>query len=241
MYYPKEYTHLQEEGYISWYGPGFHAKQTANGAIFNKNTYTAAHKTLQMPSVIEITNLENGKKIIAVVNDRGPFSESQTRILDASERIAKELGFLNAGVVRARVRFLHNETKALLEGKTVKLGPVSVTERGLIDEPQKLKAEIREVKEEASLNSFRTAFDFGYLPGIYVQVGAFKQRENAMKVLKKLQESGIEPAKIRTERNTQGDNIDIIRVGPLEKGVEENILTKIKNLGYYNARILTLQ
>ena len=50
-YKPQEYTHLQQEGYISWYGPGFHAKQTANGAIFDKNTFTAAHKTLQLPSV----------------------------------------------------------------------------------------------------------------------------------------------------------------------------------------------
>ena len=245
-YKPQEYTHLQEEGYISWYGPGFHAKQTANGAIFNKNTFTAAHKTLQLPVVIEITNLENGRKLIAVVNDRGPFSESQNRILDVSEKIAQDLGFLNAGVIRARVRLLPQETKNLIASKKVKLGLVNSSERSIVEEPKKLiqemkisEAEQKEV-EMQSPSPFRTAFDFGYLAGTYIQVGAFQARENAVKVLKKLQEHGID-SKIRTERNKNSENIDIVRVGPIEKGLEENILTKIKSLGYNNASVLILK
>jgi rare lipoprotein A len=244
-YKPQEYAHLQEEGYISWYGPGFHAKRTANGAIFDKNTFTAAHKTLQLPSVIEITNLENGRKLIAVVNDRGPFSESQNRILDVSEKIAKDLGFINAGVIRARVRLLPNETKHLIAGKKVKLGLVNNSERRIIEEPQKLIQEMKasETAQEVTENlpSFRTAFDFGYLSGTYIQVGAFKNRDNTMKVLKKLQGEGIDSAKIRTERNAKNENIDIVRVGPVEKGLEENLLTKIKSLGYNNASVLILK
>ena len=240
-YTPKEYTHLQEEGYISWYGPGFHTKETANGAIFNKNTYTAAHKTLQMPAIIEITNLDNGKKVIAVVNDRGPFSESQNRILDASEKVAKELGFLNAGITRARIHFLPKETKAFLQGKPVKLGPVYSNERRIIEEPQRLKEEIREEVGEAREGEFRTNFDLGYTKGIYIQVGAFSEKSNAINVLNKLKAYEIYNVKIKSEESKDGIILNIVRVGPLEEGTEENILTKIKNLGYYNSRILILK
>lgn len=239
-YYPKEYQSLQEEGYISWYGPGFHEKATANGASFNKNTYTAAHKTLQMPAVIEITNLENGKKVIAVVNDRGPFSESQSRILDVSERIANDMGFLGKGVTRGRIVFLKKETDILRSGGEVKLGLVKPSGKAIVAEPQKIphkesKSDLIEVK------GFKTNYDFGYLKGIYIQVGAFQNRENALKTLNSLQESGLELAKIRTERTSDGSNIDIVRVGPIENGREENILTKIKQLGYSNAGIVILK
>lgn len=245
MYYPKEYAHLQEEGFISWYGPGFHNKKTSNGATFNKHTYTAAHKTLPMPSVVEFTNLENGKRIILIVNDRGPFSESQARILDVSERIAKEMGFLNAGITRGRIRLLPKETKDLLEGRGVKLGLISA-EVAILDEPVKLKYKEEttnlEYKAQISPSAMQTSFDFGYLKGTYIQVGAFKSRDNAMRVLKSLQAEGIEPAKIRTERTKNGDNIDLVRVGPIEdEELVESILGKIHNIGYKNAKILMLK
>lgn len=245
MYYPKEYAHLQEEGFISWYGPGFHNKKTSNGAIFNKNTYTAAHKTLPMPSVVELTNLENGKRVILVVNDRGPFSESQSRILDVSERIAQEMGFSSAGVTRGRIKLLPKETADLKAGRYVKLGMIS-SETPIIDETAKIKykekTETNEYKAQIAGGTMKTSFDFGYLKGSYIQVGAFRSRENAMRVLKSLQAHGIEPAKIRTERMQTGDNLDLVRVGPIEdEELTHSILNKIQNMGYTNAKILILK
>ena len=86
-YVPAEKYELSEVGIASWYGPGFHGKQTANGEIFNRNDLTAAHRTLQMPSIIRVTNLQNGRSLILRVNDRGPFSKD--RVLDVSEKAAE--------------------------------------------------------------------------------------------------------------------------------------------------------
>jgi rare lipoprotein A len=99
-------------GIASWYGSDFHKKQTANGGTFDRNSLTAAHKTLPLPSMARITNLENGKTLIVMVNDRGPFSGE--RIIDMSERAAEVLGFKQKGVAKVRVQYLPGQTKRLL-------------------------------------------------------------------------------------------------------------------------------
>ena len=107
-YKPVETYEYIETGMASWYGPGFHGKLTANGETFDKNELTAAHKTLQLPSIIRVTNLDNGRSLILRVNDRGPYAHD--RILDVSERGASLLGFKNAGVARIRMEVLGNES-----------------------------------------------------------------------------------------------------------------------------------
>ena len=85
-YFPKEDYNYDEVGYASWYGPDFHNKRTANGEIFDMNMLSAAHKTLPLPSVIRVTNLQNGRSLVLRVNDRGPFVND--RILDVSKKAA---------------------------------------------------------------------------------------------------------------------------------------------------------
>jgi rare lipoprotein A len=111
MYYPKEQYDLVETGIASWYGPNFHGKQTANGEIFNKRELTAAHRTLQMPSLIRVTNLQNGRSLIVRVNDRGPFSRG--RILDLSERSAELLGFKKQGTAKIKLEVLPEESRQI--------------------------------------------------------------------------------------------------------------------------------
>jgi rare lipoprotein A len=113
-YYPKHYTKYVSTGIASWYGErdGFHGKPTANGDTFDKDMLTAAHKTLPLPSMIEVTNIENGKKALLMVNDRGPFSSK--RLLDVSEKAAEILGFKMKGTAKVKVVFLEDETKKLL-------------------------------------------------------------------------------------------------------------------------------
>lgn len=96
-----QYTREQMDGISSWYGPDFHGKKTANGEIYNQNTYTVAHKILPINTIIKITNLENKRSVIARVNDRGPYKKN--RILDCSKVIAKNLGFLEKGTVKVRL------------------------------------------------------------------------------------------------------------------------------------------
>jgi rare lipoprotein A len=107
-YYPAEDLNYDETGIASWYGEAFHAKDTANGEVFDLNALTAAHKTLPMPSIVQVTNLENGRAIQLRVNDRGPFVRG--RIIDVSRRAAQLLGFENQGVAKVRVQILPAES-----------------------------------------------------------------------------------------------------------------------------------
>lgn len=117
-YYPEENNRYKEVGIASWYGDEFHNKKTANGDIFDMNSMTAAHKTLPMPSIVKITNLENGKSTKLVVNDRGPFVDN--RIIDVSRKAAIELGFINKGITKVKVEFLKKETEQFLKKHKLK-------------------------------------------------------------------------------------------------------------------------
>lgn len=110
-YYPKEDYAYDETGIASWYGPGFHQERTANGETFDQNDVSAAHKTLPMPSLVRVTNLENGRQLVVRVNDRGPFVAG--RIIDLSRRSAQLLGVVDRGTAKVRVAILADESKAL--------------------------------------------------------------------------------------------------------------------------------
>ena len=91
-------------GIASWYGPTFHGRPTANGEVFDQNAMTAAHTTLPIPSIVEVTNLENGRQVVVRVNDRGPFVDD--RLIDLSRAAADQLGYRSNGLARVRVRYL---------------------------------------------------------------------------------------------------------------------------------------
>jgi rare lipoprotein A len=101
-YTPADDRSYDERGIASWYGPGFHALVTANGETYNQDDLTAAHKTLPMPSWVEVENLDNGRKLTVRINDRGPFVEG--RIIDLSRRSAQLLGVDKVGLAKVRVR-----------------------------------------------------------------------------------------------------------------------------------------
>ncbi|KPF70790.1 hypothetical protein IP88_11275 [alpha proteobacterium AAP81b] len=101
-YYPADDRNYDEQGLASWYGPGFHALDTANGERYDQDSLTAAHKTLPMPSYVEVENLDNGRRLTVRVNDRGPFVAG--RIIDLSRRSAQLLGVDRPGTARVRVR-----------------------------------------------------------------------------------------------------------------------------------------
>lgn len=103
-YYPAENPHYRAEGIASWYGADFHGRQTANGEIYDMHAISAAHPTLPLPSYVRVTNLGNGRSIIARLNDRGPFAKN--RIVDLSVGTAKALGFHGQGLARVRVEYV---------------------------------------------------------------------------------------------------------------------------------------
>ena len=107
-YYPKETYQYSETGIASWYGPGFSGKHTASGETYDDNELTAAHRTLQMPSLVRVTNLDNGKSVIVRVNDRGPYMRG--RVMDVSTKAASLLGFRNIGTAKVRLDLLPQES-----------------------------------------------------------------------------------------------------------------------------------
>ncbi len=112
-YRPSESYSLDETGVASWYGPGFHASRTANGEKFSQDELTAAHRTLQLPALVRVTNLENGRSLVVRVNDRGPFSRG--RIIDVSKKAADLLGFKNKGTARVRLQVLAEESRQMAD------------------------------------------------------------------------------------------------------------------------------
>lgn len=107
VYYPlSSAAGYDATGIASWYGKDFHGQKTANGERYDMHALSAAHPTLPLPTMVRVTNLENGRQIIVRVNDRGPFVKN--RLIDLSYTAARLLGFADKGTCRVRVRALVN-------------------------------------------------------------------------------------------------------------------------------------
>jgi rare lipoprotein A len=101
-YKPEDVANFDEVGYASWYGAELEGRPTANGEMFVSTGVSAAHKTLPLPSYVEVTALDTGRTIVVRVNDRGPFAND--RLIDLSAGAARELGISEQGVAGVRVR-----------------------------------------------------------------------------------------------------------------------------------------
>ncbi len=112
-YVPQEEFNHVETGVASWYGPGFHGKSTANGEQYNQEDHTAAHRTLQMPAIVRVTNLDNGRSTVVRVNDRGPYARS--RIIDLSRAAAQDLDIVRNGTAHVRIDQLSAESETVKE------------------------------------------------------------------------------------------------------------------------------
>ena len=102
-YVPREQPDYDVTGLASWYGDAFNQKPTAIGEIFDMGAISGAHPTLPLPSMVEVTNLDNGRKLMVRLNDRGPFVDG--RVIDLSHAAARELGYDQRGLARVRVRY----------------------------------------------------------------------------------------------------------------------------------------
>lgn len=101
-YVPQEVKSYDEVGYASWYGADFEGQPTANGEIYVSQKISGAHKTLPLPTYVEVTALDTGRTILLRLNDRGPFSND--RLIDLSAGAAAQLGISDKGVAPVRVR-----------------------------------------------------------------------------------------------------------------------------------------
>ena len=129
-YYPLVNYRYNEKGIASWYGPKFHGKITANGEVFNMNALTAAHRTLPMPSIVQVINLQNGRTLRLRINDRGPFIRG--RIIDLSRRSAQLLGFEKAGTAFVQVNIVADESRKIAINANKQIYHVKKQPRGKI-------------------------------------------------------------------------------------------------------------
>lgn len=182
MYYPQEDYEYNEVGISSWYGEDFHAKKTANGEKYDMNSLTAAHKTLPLPSIVRVTNLENGRSLILRVNDRGPFVNN--RIIDVSKRAAKLLGFQQQGTTKVRVQVLEEESKKLKE----RLTGISVMTANGYATPKTASANSSSIIPAAITKT--SSISPASRGRFHLQIGSFAQEDNAMSLKNNLSEIG---------------------------------------------------
>lgn len=260
-YRPSESYSLDETGIASWYGPGFHAKRTANGERFDENELTAAHRTLQLPALVRVTNLENGKSVVVRVNDRGPFSRG--RIIDMSKRAADLLGFRHKGTARVRVQVLAEESRQMAEaakaGRDTRGMEIALNQSGYQTASlQAVPATPVTAEPLAAAPVDKTVYSPSGVQGhvaksghfypdpvvkqfpvtptaIYIQAGSFGNHDNAIRVEQTL--AGLGPVRINPVM-VNGQQYYRVQVGPLQSvDTADSLLSQVVNRGYPEARI----
>ena len=233
-YYPQENYRYSEVGIASWYGSDFHNKRTANGEKYDMNTLTAAHRTLPLPSIVKVTNLENGRSLVLRVNDRGPYAKN--RIIDISKRGAQLLGYQMQGTAKVRVEVLEKESKALkaaLLGEKVE--DIKVASNDVSYPQSSLAGEKKLVIYNPSISD-KVTDSHGADNRYFVQAGSFSQKNSAIGLKEKLSRFGSSNV---AQAEVNGQNFYRVRVGPFNfKEEAEVTLAKIKNYGIQNANVV---
>ena len=254
-YYPKVDYDYDETGIASWYGPDFHGKDTALGEPYDMNELTAAHRTLPMPSMVRVTNLENGRVLALRVNDRGPYKKG--RILDVSRRAAQLLDMQQNGTAHVRIEInateslnLKNAIIARHPGDLPKVAaaPHPTIAASNLDAPTTTapvskappprpvpKTNLPPIAEKPA----RVASATSQLPagtGVYIQAGAFAESENAKRLEQQLKEFGNAFIVTVTVGARQ---LYRVRLGPLQDNEgADSVLSHIRSLGYEDAQIV---
>jgi len=203
----------QESGRASWYGRKFHGHLTSNGEIYDMFTYTAAHKSLPIPSFARVTNLDNGESVIVRINDRGPFHED--RLIDLSYAAAIRLGYADIGTARVHVESL---TPWLDQARQQAPIIASNDDMTVVDQ-EEIAAERQRIEEDAGQE--------------YLQLGAFSNLASAENIVAVVSTITELPAFIRSDNNQGPNNIlHRVRLGPLNETIQlESLIQKIIDAG----------
>ena len=241
-YVPTPEPGYSQTGTASWYGPQFHGQRTASGETFDQTALTAAHPTLPIPSLVQVTNLENGREVIVRVNDRGPFVGS--RLIDLSRGAADVLGFADAGHARVHVRYLGPAPRRVnADGSSAPasppspapVAPATVEEEGprSLLPPSSAQPETElagaPVENEGPLAPLYAAP--AATGGYFVQVGAFSDLSNAQRVRDAVGAAG--PVVVDVRHSASGAELFRVRVGPWNTAAEaDEARRELASMGY---------
>jgi rare lipoprotein A len=234
-YTPKVDERYEEVGVASWYGDDFHGKLTANGEVFDKRRLSAAHKTLPLPTLAEVENLDNGRRAIVRVNDRGPFVDD--RVIDLSHGAADELGFTGRGLARVRVRYVGETDVMGLAALPGEKAPVRTAARAATlptmaaaaATPDRLGALIaRETGQPEAV--FAPAEDF------WVELVAVEDL-TALESMN-LDIPDVGPVSVQSGHSA-GRPMQFVRIGPfIDEAVAVASLSRVKAAGFGGAKIV---
>ena len=223
-YYPAEDYAYVETGIASWYGAEFNGRRTANGEAFDMNRVSAAHRTLPLPSMVKVTNLENGRSLALRVNDRGPFTRG--RIIDVSCKAAELLGFQRAGTARVRVEILATESKQLKQAAL----------QGASPDRQLASLRAPAANQGAVASNDQVTVQIPVATRLYVQVGAFARPENAARLQSEL--AGFGQSHVHAIE-VDGRRFYRVRVGPIQTIDNADwVLGQVIQAGYPQAQLV---
>ena len=233
---PKGYS---ERGTASYYGQKFHGRRTSNLEVYDMYAFTAAHKTLPLPSFARVTNLDNGRSVVVRVNDRGPFHDG--RLIDLSYAAAVKLGITQRGTGRVEVRALtpgDDEAPTMASAPTA--GPAKPAAPSAMDRLVAAmpiaNAKAGELPPGVRIATGRpapapTSPVASGDPGVMYQVASFTARANADRALSQLRQAGIDTAQL-SDASTNGQTIWRVRVGPLQPAQATELAARIAGLGF---------
>ena len=232
-----------EVGIASYYGSKFHGRRTSSLEVYDMYAFTAAHKTLPLPSYARVTNLGNGQSVVVRVNDRGPFHDG--RIIDLSYAAAVKLGVDRAGTARVRVVGLSPGENARVEHDAV-AAAVQEAPRPAAVEPlpeSPMDALVGELPAQLVASAAPVAGGPSaappapapaqppVAPGVEFQVASFGSRENAERALAVLAGAGIDGARL-LDADAGGRRVWRLRVGPVAESAADALAARISGLGF---------
>ncbi len=225
-YYPLATGEAYDEvGIASWYGEKFHGLTTANGEKYNMYAMTAAHTTLPMPSIVRVTNLENGKSIEVRVNDRGPFVKS--RLIDLSYAAAKALGYDRQGTTKVRVQTLYSADVSHEKVNILRPEAAPILVSPLANKsPTPVTKPIEQAEPQAGLLA-------------YVQVGAFATEARAHQIVEGLKGKAEHASAQVIPQKTATGQVYRVRLGPFDLDADANqTLQSVQASGYPAAMVI---
>lgn len=201
----------RERGIASWYGKKFHGRRTSSGEPYDMHGMSAAHKTLPLPTYVRVRNLDNGRTAVVRVNDRGPFLHN--RLIDLSYAAADKLGIVGTGTGLVEVEAIDpqdGEPASPVAGAPAQSGAVEI---GVVPGPA--TRPLVELIPAASAAPAPVATPAAGSPKLFLQVGAFKEWENASQLRTRLERAAFRPVFIQSVLTSESQRVYRVRVGPL--------------------------
>ncbi len=218
---------FSEEGLASWYGTKFHGRRTSSGEPYDMYAMTAAHKSLRIPSYVEVTNLSNNRKAIVKVNDRGPFHEG--RVIDLSYAAATKLGVAATGTAPVTLRVIEaGQPQPVIDDVPI---ADSVIAKGALE---------NKGRDNSAFADFIDApFEEQVGEKIYVHVATFASEDSALNMLDYLRGRQFRSVRIHVE-NKQQNLLYRVRIGPVPSSlIAEKLISQLKEINHSNLKTVT--